>query len=205
MFTTSDPKRLLYQFRDDCNHMLLPAMREFAKPWWKSSFGPLSKIRKGDLCKHIHDHLNAQIPKTPKEVITIESSSDSEDIIVTPPKRLIPKPLAIPEKLDSFEAPLQPASQVQFDLSPKKSTPKKDKQSSKRSPIKLYSPLKKITERELALIKKQNALELERYEKQREIEHKQALEDIEQEHKEFMKNFDEWWHTLEEDYDDIFE
>jgi len=201
MFTTSDPKRLLYQFRDDCNHMLLPAMRDFAKPWWKSNYGPLSKIRKGDLCKHIHDHLNAQIPKTPKEVITIESSSDSEDIIVTPPKRLIPKPLAIPEKLDSFEAPLQPASQVQFDLSPKKSTPKKNKEiTSKRSPIKLYSPLKSITEQELALVKKQNALELESYEKEQAIQRKKN----QQEHEELNKYLDEWWYTLEEDYD-IFE
>ena len=192
MFTTSDPKRLLYQFRDDCNHMLLPAMRDFAKPWWKNSYGALSKIRKGDLCKHIHDHLNAQIPKTPKEVITIDSSSEDDEKIVTPPKRLIPKPLAIPEKIESFEAPLQPASQVQFNLTPK------------RAFIRLYSPLLDITKEELELYEKQKNAEIKRLQKQQAIEHKQALEDIEQEHKEFMKHFDEWWHTLEEDYD-IFE
>jgi hypothetical protein len=196
MFTTTDPKKLLHQFRDDCNHMLLPAMRDFAKPWWKSNYGALSKIKKADLCKRIHDHLTLQIQKTPqipREVVTISSSEDEsedESDIVEEISKLSLKPLAIPEKLESFEAPLNPI---------------KSPQKSPQRVIRLYSPLKQITEKEYELYEKQKAAEINRLMKQQAKEHKAALEEIERDYQEFKRNFDTWWATAEDDDVDLFD
>ena len=204
MFTTSDPKKLLYHFRDDCNHLLLPAMRDFAKPWWKSGYGALSKIKKADLCKRIHDHLTSQIQKTPqkpREVITITSSEDEtedEEDIVEEISKLSLKPLAIPEKLESFEAPLNPVK------SPERS-PQKSPERSPQRVIKLYSPLKQITEKEYALYEKQKAAEIDRLMKKQAKEHKAALEEIESDYQEFKRNFDTWWATVEDDDVDLFD
>ena len=192
MFTTTDPKKLLHQFRDDCNHMLLPAMRDFAKPWWKSNYGALSKIKKADLCKRIHDHLTLQIQKTPqipREVVTISSSEDESDIVEEISKLSL-KPLAIPEKLESFEAPLNPI---------------KSPQKSPQRVIKLHSPLKQITEKEYELYEKQKAAEINRLMKQQAKEHKAALEEIERDYQEFKRNFDTWWATVEDDDVDLFD